>query len=416
MLTPQGTVVESAPYRVGGGPPPCATHRLPTGTRPGERRPYTGTSWSYADRMEFAASERCTIGVEWELALVDLDSRELTPAGPRVLERANDERLTGEFMQNTVELVTGVHSTAPSAVAELRDLKDRVIDLAADHGAAPIGSGTHPFSDWREQVINPNPRYAKVTDRSGMWGRQLAIWGVHTHIGVEHRDRVGPIMDAVLAHYPLLHTIAASSPYWLGDDTTFASHRAMVFQQLPTGGLPPELDTWADYERVAHDYLRTGIVDVLNEIRWDVRPAAHYGTIEIRIADGATRVDDLAAVVALSHVIVEQAARALDRGETIERMPTWFVRENKWRASRYGLETIIIENAAGDERLVTEVFADKLDEWAPIADDLGCAAEFASIAELIARGNSADRQRAVAAGHDGALVPVVDHLVTELRA
>ncbi|MGO2110587.1 MAG: glutamate--cysteine ligase 2 [Pseudoclavibacter sp.] len=365
--------------------------------------------------MEFAESKRSTLGVEWELCLVDPITRALVPAAPGIVAAAHDSRITGEFMQNTIELVTGVHRTVGGAMGELIELRDLALDLASQAGADLIGPGTHPFSSWRDQVVNPGERYRHVTDRSGDWGRQLAIWGVHTHVGVEHRDKVVPIMHGVLAHYPLIHALSGSSPYWLGEDTTFSSHRTMVFQQLPTGGLPPELESWGDVERVFHDYLHTGIVDVLGEIRWDVRPASHFGTVEIRIADGATRADDLAAITALSHVIVEHSSRLVDRGAESERLPGWFVRENKWRASRYGLETIIIENASGDERLVTEVLADKLDEWADIARDLGCEREFASIEQLMQRGSSADRQREVARSNDGDLVAVVDALVDELR-
>lgn len=369
----------------------------------------------YAVLMEFASSARSTLGVEWELALVDPVSRELVEHGPAVLAEADHPHITGEFMQNTVELTTGVAHRVDEAIGELDELRGRVVDLAQRYGAAPIGPGTHPFSHWREQIINPSERYRHVTERSGNWGRQLAIWGVHTHVGVEHPAKVVPILQGVLAQYPLIHALSTSSPFWLGEDTEFASHRTMIFQQLPTGGLPPELGDWQDYERVAHDYLHTGIVDVLGEIRWDVRPAPHFGTVEIRIMDGATRIDDLAAVVALCHVIVEHISRQLDAGEPGDRLPGWFVRENKWRATRYGLETIIIENARGDERLVTEVLAEKLDVWAPIARDLGCEREFASIEQLIARGASSDRQRAVAAAHGGRLEPVVDALIQELR-
>lgn len=365
--------------------------------------------------MEFAPSERGTLGVEWELCLVDPETRELTPAAPGIIASADDPRITGEFMQNTVELITGVHRSTGEAVAELEELKQRLIVLCSNAGVAPIGPGTHPFSDWRTQVVNTGERYRHVTERSGDWGRQLAIWGVHTHVGVERADKVVPIMHGVLAHYPLIHALAASSPYWLGEDTAFDSHRAMIFQQLPTGGLPPELESWADLERVCDDYLHTGIVDVLNEVRWDVRPAAHFGTVEIRIADGATRTDDLAALTALSHVIVEHVSRQLDEGGPSDRLPNWFVRENKWRASRYGLDTIIIENARGDERLVTEVLAEKLEEWSPIADALGCAREFASIEDFLRRGSSADRQRAAAAASGGDLRGVVDALIEELR-
>lgn len=365
--------------------------------------------------MEFAPSERGTLGVEWELCLVDPTTRELTPSAPELIARADDRRITGEFMQNTVELITGVHRTTGEAIGELDELRGRLLDLSREQGVAPIGPGTHPFSDWRTQVVNTGERYRHVTERSGDWGRQLAIWGVHTHVGVEHVDKVVPIMHGVLAHYPLIHALAVSSPYWLGEDTAFGSHRTMIFQQLPTGGLPPEIDTWAELERVCDDFLHTGIVDVLNELRWDVRPASHFGTVEIRIADGATRIDDLAAVTALSHVLVEHLSRQLDAEGRADRLPPWFVRENKWRASRYGLETIIIENARGDERLVTDVLLDKLDAWAPIADDLGCAREFASIEDLLRRGSSADRQRRAAAAAGGDLRAVVDALIAELR-
>lgn len=365
--------------------------------------------------MEFASSKRGSLGVEWELSLVDPETRQLTAAAPELLARADDRRIAGEFMQNTVELITGVHGTVGEAIDEIDQLRRRLLAICDDAGVAPIGSGTHPFSDWRDQVVNEGERYRHVTERSGDWGRQLAIWGVHTHVGVEDRSKVVPIMHGVLAHYPLIHALAASSPYWLGEDTTFGSHRAMVFQQLPTGGLPPDLESWADLERVCDDFLRTGIVDVLGELRWDVRPAMQFGTVEIRIADGATRIDDLAAITALSHVMVEHVSRHLDACGTGDRLPAWFVRENKWRASRYGLETIMIETPQGDERLVTEVLEDRLDDWAHIADDLGCAREFASIEDLVRRGSSADRQRAVAAANGGDLRAVVDALVAELR-
>ncbi|KAB1659588.1 glutamate--cysteine ligase [Pseudoclavibacter chungangensis] len=365
--------------------------------------------------MDFARSRRSTLGVEWELCLVDPDTRELAPAGLAIVEQASNPHVVGEFMRNTIELVTGVHETVPSAVAELRRLRDAILPIARAEGVVPIGPGTHPFSPWRAQELCPSPRYAEVAERSGDWGRQLAIWGVHAHVGVERADKVVPIMHGVLAAYPLIHAIAASSPYWEGHDTRFASHRAMLFQQLPTGGLPPELDDWSTYERVAADYLHTGIVDQLNELRWDVRPAPNLGTVEIRIADGATRLDDLGAVVALCQVIAEATSRRLDAGLGAGRLPSWYVRENKWRASRYGLEAIIIENEAGDERLVTDVLADRLVEWAPIAEELGCAAELASIAALVERSSSADRQRAAASRSNGDLRAVVDHLAEEVH-
>jgi len=365
--------------------------------------------------MRFAKSERSTLGVEWELALVDLETRELAPRGPELLASVGDERLVGEFLTNTIELVTGVHRSAASAIAELDELRGRVVEASDALGAAPIGSGTHPFSPWREQACRPVERYRRVIERSGQWGAQLAIWGVHTHIGVESTEKVAPIINGVLADYPLIHALAGSSPFWEGEDTTFSSHRSMLFQQLPTGGLPPELTTWRDYERVAHDLLHTGIVEELGELRWDVRPAGRLGTVELRIADGATRIDDLAAIVALSHCMVEHCSRELDAGRRPGHLPQWFVRENKWRAGRYGLDAIIIVDEGGDERLVTDVLRDRVRDWMPIARDLGCEAELDGVLALLDRGTSAQRQREAAARNGGDLAAVVDHLIDELR-
>ena len=371
----------------------------------------------YAFTMRFASSERSTLGVEWELGIVDAESRELTGIGPELISRLGDERFTKEFLTNTVELVTGVHRSAGSAVDELRGLRDSLLTAADAAGAGVIGSGTHPFSKWREQQRSPGERYRLVTERSGRWGGQLAIWGVHTHIGVEDCRKVPAIMRAALANYPLMLALSTSSPYWQGEDTTFSSHRTMIFRQLPTGGLPPEMETWEDYERVAHDVLHTGIVDEVQELRWDVRPSAHWGTVEIRVSDGATNLRELGAMVALNHVIVEHASRQLDAGRDTDRLPSWFVRENKWRAARYGLDAIIIEDAAGNERPVTEVLAERIEgDYLQVAEDLGCTEELGAIAEIIESGSSSDRQRRVAEQHDGALVPVVDSLIAELKA
>lgn len=365
--------------------------------------------------MGFATSARGTIGIEWELALVDPADRGLVPAGPEIVAAADDPRVTGEFLQNTIELVTGVHRSAADARAELRELLERVLTLAEERGLRLIGSGTHPFSRWSEQPVSPAARYRTMTERAGGWGRQLAIWGVHTHIGVDDPRRVVPIMHALLAAYPLLHAVSASSPFWEGRDTGFASHRAMLFQQLPTGGLPPDFQDWEQLQRAYADLRRTGVADTPGEIRWDVRPAHRLGTVETRVQDGAPRLEDLAAVSALTQVVVEHANRALDRGEPAPRLPAWYVRENKWRASRYGDETIMIENAAGDERPVREVLAERMVEWAPIAEQLGCAAEFAQLAGLLERGSGADRQRRCARRAAGSLTAVVDELIAELR-
>jgi carboxylate-amine ligase len=188
-----------------------------------------------------------------------------------------------------------------------------------------------------------------------------------------------------------------------------------MFQQLPTAGLPFQFETWAEFESFAHDQLTTGVIEVLSEIRWDVRPAPHLGTLENRICDGVSTFEDLAALVALTHCLVVDLDTRLAGGEALPTMPPWHVQENKWRAARYGLEAIVILDAQSNERLITEDLTDLVERLAPVADRLGCAAELASVLAIPERGASYQRQRAVAAQTGEDLVAVVDSVVQELR-
>lgn len=367
--------------------------------------------------MEFAQSQRSTVGVEWELGIVDETSGELCPLGTDIVRDLDDPRATKEFLRNTVEIVSGVHHTIPEAVAELDELKHRVIAAAAARGAAPIGSGTHPFSDWREQELNDDVRYSRVVERAGQWGRQLAIWGVHVHVGVESRDKVAPIINSVIEDSPVLLALSASSPYWCGEDTAFSSHRTLMFRQIPTGGLPPELSSWAEYEHAVEGMLKTGMIDSLSEIRWDMRPASAIGTVEIRVADGAVSSRHLAVVSALAHCLVEAESRRLDVEGPLDpalRLPSWFRRENTWRAARYGTGALLIVDRDGTERSLDDVISEHTERLLPVARDLGCEELLAKVPEL-ARENAADRQRRVAAEHGGDLRAVVADLRAQLR-
>jgi carboxylate-amine ligase len=224
------------------------------------------------------------------------------------------------------------------------------------------------------------------------------------------------VLSALLNYYPHLQALSASSPVWAGVDTGYASNRALMFQQLPTAGLPFQFDTWAEYERFVTDQLTTGVIDELSEIRWDLRPACHLGTLENRVCDGISTIDDLAGLTALMHCLVVDLDTRLAAGETLPTLPPWHVQENKWRAARYGLDAIVIVDAASEERLVTDDLADLLVRLAPVAERLGCSAELASVGEIPARGASYQRQRAVAERTGGDLVAVVDSVVRELRA
>ena len=365
-------------------------------------------------RIDFAGSARPTLGVEWEFALVDAVTGELSNEAAAVIaEIGGTPHVHKELLRNTVEVVTGVCDTVPEAMADLRSTLTAVRQVVRGRGMELFCAGTHPFAQWSSQQLTEAPRYAELIKRTQWWGRQMLIWGVHVHVGISSAHKVMPIISSLLNHYPHLLALSASSPFWAGEDTGYASNRAMMFQQLPTAGLPFQFQTWREFEGFVHDQKTTGIIDHINEIRWDIRPSPHLGTVEVRVCDGVSNLTELAALVALTHCLIVDLDRRLEAGEELPVMPPWHVQENKWRASRYGLEAIVILDADSNERLVTDDLPDLLDRLTPVARSLGCADELAAVADIPRRGASYQRQRRVAA-HDGGLGSVVDALVAEL--
>jgi carboxylate-amine ligase len=371
-------------------------------------------------RIDFHPSPEPTLGVEWELALVDRRTRDLRNEAAHLFARAKARlpdpgRLHKELLKNTVEVVTGVCATVGEAMADLRRTLEVVVPAGDDLGLDLFGAGTHPFADWSGQQLTEGYRYQELINRTQWWGRQMLIWGVHVHVGMPVRDRVLPVLSSLLNYYPHLQALSASSPIWAGVDTGYASNRALMFQQLPTAGLPFQFSTWPEFESFVDDQLTTGVIDVLSEVRWDLRPAPQLGTLENRICDGVSTFADLSALVALMHCLVVDLDTRLAGGESLPALPPWHVQENKWRAARYGVEAIIILNAACDEALMTDDLTALVSRLEPVAARLGCSAELASVLDIPARGASYQRQRAVAARTDGDLVAVVDSVVGELR-
>ncbi len=371
--------------------------------------------------IRFTESRPSTIGVEWELPLVDRDTGDLTPRAPAVIsavqQRLGDrDRVTEELLTNTVEVVTGVHSRVQDATSELSGIIGEVIDAAEPLDAQVMCAGTHPFAVWDQQEITPDSEhYTTLIDRTRWWGRQMLIWGVHVHVGIDDRDKALPILGAMLPYVPHLQAFTASSPFWAGIDTGYASNRALMFQQLPTGGLPPQLGAWANFEEVVDDLARTGVIEGFKDLRWDIRPSPGWGTLENRVSDGISTLHEVGAVTALVQCLVTALSDRLDAGEALPTMQPWFVRENKWRAARYGMEAEIITNAAGDERLVTDEVHDLIGRLDPIAERLGCQQELHHLDTMIERGASYQRQLKVAQENGGDLRAVVRHLVTEFR-
>ncbi|KAD4060377.1 glutamate--cysteine ligase [Arthrobacter yangruifuii] len=377
--------------------------------------------------IEFAKSAQSTLGVEWELALVDSTTGDLVSVADEVLRGVNvndpslreDEEhphIKQELLENTVELVTGVCRTVAEAKADLARSLAAVRRVTDPMGVELFCAGSHPFSTPRSQPVTDKERYAKLIDRTQWWGQQMLIFGVHVHVGLDSRDKVLPVLDGLVNYFPHFQALSASSPFWSGEDTGYASQRALMFQQLPTAGLPFQFASWAEYESYVQDMFTTGVIDSISEIRWDIRPVPGLGTIEMRVCDGLADIRDVGAIAALTQCLVHEFSSILDAGGSIPTMPPWHVQENKWRAARYGMEAIVILDAEGNEKLVTDhLLEDVLPRLEPVAAELGCSAELADVRTIIERGGGYRRQRSIAAENDGDLRAVVLDGIAQLR-
>lgn len=372
--------------------------------------------------LDFAPSARSTVGLEWEIMLADPASGDLVGRAPDLLaaleEESVDERhtVTGELLTNTIEVTSGVGDSVAQAVDDIAQAIAAVRSATDPAGIELLSAGSHPFAQWFDQQVTDKTRYHTLIERTQWWGRNMMIWGIHVHIGVEDQRKVFPIINALTGFLPHLQSIAASSPFWAGERTGYASNRALVFQQLPTAGLPWPLQDWSQFEAYLEDMVRTGVMADASEVRWDIRPAPKWGTIEVRACDGVSTLPELAAIASLVQVLVEHFSRALDAGEALPQMPAWYHRENKWRAARYGLDARIIVDAEGRQLPVSEHLAQTIDDLAPIAVELGCSREFASLHTILDEGASYARQLAVADVSDGDLGEVVQHLIREFRS
>ncbi|MCW2581941.1 MAG: glutamate--cysteine ligase [Klenkia sp.] len=372
-------------------------------------------------QIPFTSSERSSLGVEWELQLIDRETRQLTSGANEILAELTpadaDEhpKAKHELLQSTIEIITGICGTVAEAKADLAGTLAEVVEAADRRGLGLMCAGTHPITDWQTQQISPKERYAQLVEKMQWLARRLQIFGVHVHVGVRSPDKVIPIVNALCAYIPHFLALSASSPYWVGADTGLASARSKVFEGMPTAGLPYQLTGWDGFERYMETLISTNAIESVREVWWDIRPHPDFGTVELRICDGLPTLDEIGAVAAMAQCLVEQFDREIDRGYTLPTPASWVLRENKWRAARYGLDAEIIVDDRGTVRPVKDALRDLVEELTPTARRLGCVDELGDVLRIIEVGGSYERQRRVAAANDGRLEPVVDSLLAELR-
>ncbi len=367
----------------------------------------------------FGSSDPYTLGVEEEYMLLDPETWDLVQHIDSMLARVTDDgefeaRINPELMQSVLEITTPVCHTAAEVQAELRALRGYVAELARREGCRFASAGTHAFSLFERQRITAKDRYRQLVDQLQYIARQELIFGMHVHAAVESPEQSIAVMNAVSAHIPQLLALSASSPFWRGEPTGLLSSRQMIFSAFPRSGVPPRFGNYDEFAAVIGQLERTGCIADYTHIWWDIRPHPRLGTLELRICDAVTRVEDVVAITALYQGLVKMYSEELTRTGSVPSYHRILVVENKWLAARHGLEAPIMDLATGRRNRVplAQLVRRTLRDVEPHARELGSERELEGVREILSRGNGAEQQlRIWNANHD--IVEVVRELAKE---
>ena len=368
-----------------------------------------------------------TMGIEEEYLLVDRETRALVVEPPHDLmsecEELIGEQVSSELLQSQIEIGTRVCNNVQEAREDLTRLRKAVVDVAAKHNLAPIAASTHPFSKWQEQKQTQKDRYEALTMEMQGAARRLVICGMHVHVGIEDDELRIDLMNQMAYFLPHLLALSCSSPFWGGRDTGLKSYRLIIFDALPRTGLPERFASWAEYQRHVNILINAGLIEDPTRIWWDLRPSARYPTLETRVMDVCTRLDDTIALAAMLVCILRMLYRLRTRNQRWRIYTPMLIRENRWRAMRYSFDEGLIDLARGAVVPFGELLDEMLDLIAEDADALGCTKEVASVRDILERGTSAHRQlrayeqeQAAGKSVEDSLKTVVDTLIENTAA
>ncbi|MCS5589315.1 MAG: carboxylate-amine ligase [Candidatus Thioglobus sp.] len=368
-----------------------------------------------------------TIGIEEEYLLVDKATRSLVVNPPKSLLKECKELLgnqvTNELLLSQIEIGTKVCHNIQEAHEDLSKLRKNIVEVTARHGLAPIACSTHPFSRWSEQEQTPKDRYELLTREMQAVARRMLICGMHVHVGINDDELRIDLMSQLSYFLPHLLSLSCSSPFWNGEDTGLKSYRLTIFDNLPRTGIPTEFQSFSDYKRHIEILTNAGVMEDSTKIWWDIRPSAKYPTLETRIMDVCTRIDDAISLAALVVSTLRALYRLRMKNQRWRDYSSMLIRENRWRAMRYSFDEGLIDFGKGS----IVPFEELLDEFIEIsiedAKTLGCDKEVMATKNILKRGTSAHRQLktyelSIAAGKnkDEALNDVVDMLINETAA
>ena len=352
------------------------------------------------DRLEFVRNNWPTLGVEIELQLVDAQSYALRSGIDPILKDLPEsliDRVKPELMQSYLEINTAICRN----VAEVgRDLTDKLRDvdaIAGRHGLRLYWAATHPFSRWQDQEVTDTERYHGLIDLLQDSARRLVTFGLHVHVGVDSGDKAIMICDRMLRHLPALLALSVNSPFWSGRNTGLHSQRSKVLDDLPTAGLPPVMRNWSEYVWLLSNLVETGFIRSLREIWWDVRPHHNFGTVEVRVCDMPPDLRTVLGLTALVQCLVRDLSRQIDEGTYLPDGHPFMIRQNKWRACRYGLSAELVDPFTGVPRPARRVIGDLVETLVRrgVPEELSCVAELDIVRDLVDQPTGSERQVAI---------------------
>jgi len=357
-----------------------------------------------------------TLGIEEEYQIVDPETRELRSYITQILEPGRmilREQIKPEMHQSIVEVGTRPCRTISEARAEITHLRGTIAGLSARHGLKICAAGTHPFSSWMTQEITPHERYDQVVGEMQDAALQLLIFGMHTHIGMPNSETAIELMNVARYLCPHLLALSTSSPFWMGRKTGFSSYRSVIFSGFPRTGTPPTFASAGEFERYVQLLVSTGCIDNGKKIYWDLRPHPIFGTLEFRVCDIATRVEECLALAAMMQAVIVKFYIMFTENTTFRVYRRALINENKWRAQRYGLGGKMIDFGKRSEVETKALIHEMVALVDDVLDMLGSRKEVEYLLHIADHGSSADRQLRVFEESGGDLKAVVDSLIAE---
>jgi glutamate---cysteine ligase / carboxylate-amine ligase len=356
-----------------------------------------------------------TVGIEEEFQIVDAETRELKAHIDAVLEAAGPtlgELVKPEMMQSVVEVGTKVCADVQEARSEIVRLRSTLVEILSRSGLRLGSAGTHPFSRWQDQLVTEKDRYKLLEEEMQDVVRELLIFGLHVHVGIPDDGLRIELMNEARYFLPHLLAFSTSSPFWMGRNTGVKSYRSVLWSRFPRTSVPPDFSSFDEFRNFVELLVKTGSIEDGSKIWWDLRPHHLYPTLEFRICDAATRVDETICFAALFQAICAKLLKLRRQNLGFRKYPPRLIRENKWRALRFGIQGNLIDFGKEQEVPERDLGEELLDFLDDVVDELGSRTEVEYLRTILDEGTSADRQLKVF-GETGDLTAVVDHLVAE---